>query len=584
MSGFSEPLASHGAWEYDLATRAVRWSDAMYRIHGVVREDFDAARDPIRELVHPGDVEEYTRIVQGAIESGSPFTVQHRIVRPDGAIRMVIVRGCLMAEAGGDGEGGPGRLVGTTQDVTGRTGHEEQLWHLANEDSLTGLFNRRRFLEELAREVAVARRTGEVGAVLMLDLDRFKEVNDSLGHMAGDMLIGQVADALRKRLRTTDTLARLGGDEFAVVLPACPPEKAKQVAVDLGVAVSAGAAITIAGRERRTTASIGIAPFGGRPDETADTLIVEADLAMYRAKRARRGTVEIFDEEMRAELAALLETEAELRNAIEHGELAVLFQPIASLADGAPVGCEALARWNHPVRGVVGPAEFIPVAEEYGLIGAIGELVLDVACAQAVEWRRRGRNLYVSVNVSPLQLVRDDIVGTVRAALDRTQLPPQLLCLEVTETALIDDARPMLPALRELKRLGVRIAIDDFGAGSSSFGLLRMLPLDLIKIDRVFIEGICERADDRAIAAAVISLAEELDLAVIAEGVEEERQHWELIELGCRFGQGYLYAPPGEADDLQLDGYSLAVQPGVGDPTQIREFMRQIGIPARVGA
>ena len=218
------------------------------------------------------------------------------------------------------------------------------------------------------------------------------------------------------------------------------------------------------------------------------------------------------------------------------------------------------------------------------MIGAIGELVLGVACDQAVKWRRRGQNLYVSVNVSPLQLIRDDIVGTVRDALERTNLPPQLLCLEVTETALIEDARPMLPALRELKNLGVRIAIDDFGAGSSSFGLLRMLPLDLIKVDRVFIQGIVERPDDRAITAAVISLAEELDIAVIAEGVEDERQHRELIELGCRFAQGYLYAPPAKAEDLQLEGYSLAVQPGVGDPTQIREFMRQIGIPARVGA
>ena len=296
MSGFSEPLASHGAWEYDLATQAISWSDAIYRIHGVAPGDFAAERDPIRALIHPADLEEYSRVIAEAIESGSPFTVQHRIVRPDGAVRVVIVRGCRMPDA----NGGPGRLLGTTQDVTGRTGHEEQLWHLANEDSLTGLFNRRRFLEELAREVAVARRTGEVGAVLMLDLDRFKDVNDSLGHMAGDMLIGQVADALRTRLRTTDTLARLGGDEFAVVLPACPPDEAQRVAHDLGRAVSEGAAISIAGRERRITASIGIAPFGARTAETADTLIVEADLAMYRAKRARRGTVETFDEEMRA--------------------------------------------------------------------------------------------------------------------------------------------------------------------------------------------------------------------------------------------------------------------------------------------
>jgi len=580
MSGFSEPVASHGTWEYDLASQAVRWSDTLYRIHGVVPEEFAAARDPIRELVHPADLEEYSRIVENAVESGSPFAVQHRIVRPDGAIRTLIVRGSLMADPGG----GPGKLIGTTQDVTGRTGYEEQLWHLANEDSLTGAFNRRRFLEELAREVAVAHRTGEVGALLILDLDRFKEVNDSLGHVAGDGVLTRVAAALHSRLRVTDTLARLGGDEFAIVLPSCRPVQACRVAAELATAVAAHASVQIAGHERPIAVSIGIAPFGARAGETAETLIAEADLAMYRVKRSPGLGIEVFDEEMRAELAAKLEIEAELRTAIENRQLRVVFQPIISYADGSPVGCEALVRWRHPVRGEVGPAEFIHVAEECGLIGALGEFVLGEACAQAMQWRRSGRNLSVSVNISPLQLVREDAVENVRRALRRTGLPPQLLCLEMTETAILADASPMVPAMRALKQLGIRLAIDDFGGGSSSFGLLRMLPFDLIKVDQVFIEGIAERADDRAITAAVISLAGELNLGVIAEGVEDERQHRELIELGCRFGQGYLYGRPKVAGELELEGYSLAVQPGIGDPTQIREFMRQIGIPARVRA
>jgi diguanylate cyclase (GGDEF)-like protein/PAS domain S-box-containing protein len=580
VSGFAEPSADHGTWEYEIATGSVRWSEAVHRIHGVIPGEFDLAHGTIRELIHPDDRSELDTTFFAAIESGSPFAVQHRVIRPDGAVRTLLVRGCRMD----DPEGGEGKMIGTTQDVTGRPGYEERLWHLANEDPLTGLFNRRRLLEELAREVAVAHRTRSVGAVLILDLDRFKEVNDSLGHMAGDMLLSRVAISLKERLRATDTLARLGGDEFAVVLPGCPPHEARRVAAELASSLAENATIRIAGRERRMTASIGIAPFGPRAGETADTLIVEADLAMYRAKREQRGGIELFDEEMRAELAARLETEAELRTALELSQLRVLYQPIASLADGAPVGCEALIRWIHPVRGVVSPMDFIPVAEEYGLIGEIGDFVISQACEQAMAWRRMGRNLYVSVNVSPLQLVRDDIVASVERTLRETRLPPPLLCLEMTETALIDDASAMLPALRGLRRLGVKLAIDDFGGGSSSFGLLRALPLDLIKVDRVFIEGVSERADDRAIVAAVISLAEELALTVIAEGVEEQRQHWELIELGCRYAQGYLYARPAPPQDLNLAGYSLAIPPGVGDPTSIREFMRQIGIPARVGA
>lgn len=576
MGGFSEPAADHGVWEWDLDVDAVTWSDALYRIHGVTPDEFTLTSEAAAGFVHADDQKMFREVLEGALARGGEGTVQYRIIRPDGAVRTLMTRFSVMPPE----REGLGRVVGVTQDVTGKLGLEEQLWHLANEDSLTGLLNRRRFLDELAREIAVAHRTGKLGAVLMLDLDQFKEVNDSLGHMAGDRLLIEVARGLRGRLRATDALARLGGDEFAVVLPACPPDEACRVAAELANAV--GTPIKIAGRPRRITASVGVAPFGARRDETADTLLVEADLAMYRAKTTRSGEIEVFDEAMRAELAARLTTEAELRAGIEEDELSVFYQPIASLVDGSPVGCEALVRWNHPARGLVPPAEFIPLAEEVGLIGAIGDRVLATACEQASAWRREGFNLYVSVNVSPLQLVHAEFADFVRDVLDATDLPAPLLCLEMTETALLEDAREMVPSLRALKDLGVRIAIDDFGGGSSSFGLLRMVPLDLIKVDRVFIEGISERPDDRAIVAAVISLAEELDLAVVAEGVEKERQHWDLRELGCLYAQGFLYAAPAPSDELDLGGYSLAVQPGVGDPSEIREFMRQIGIPANV--
>jgi diguanylate cyclase (GGDEF)-like protein len=438
-------------------------------------------------------------------------------------------------------------------------------------------------MEELTREVAVARRTAVPGAVLMLDLDRFKDINDSLGHVAGDNLLARVAEGLRRRLRSTDTLARLGGDEFAVVLPGCTPGEAREIGEQLLDAIGGGAGVRIAGRERRPSASVGIAPFGGSAEQDADGLLVEADLAMYRAKQEGAGRVEVFDEEMRAELAARVQIEGELREALDEKQLEVFYQPIVEMADGTPVGCEALVRWRHPRRGLTAPDQFVPVAEEHGLISRVGSHVLRKACLDARDWREAGHHAYVSVNVSPLQLVRGHMVREVSSILEETRLPAPLLCLEITETSLIDDAAMIAPALEEVRELGVRIAIDDFGGGTSSLSFLSILPIDIIKIDQLFVQSLARRRDDRAIVAAVISMAEELDLTVIAEGVEEELQHGELRELGCRLGQGYLYAKPGPVGSLSLDGYAAAGQPGVGDPSVIREFMRQIGIPAKVG-
>jgi predicted signal transduction protein with EAL and GGDEF domain len=400
--------------------------------------------------------------------------------------------------------------------------------------------------------------------------------------MAGDKLLVRVGDLLADRLRGTDRLARLGGDEFALILPRCDATEAREVSERLLVGLSAEAVVTIAGRERHVTASIGIAPFGGQTRGGADDLLVEADLAMYRGKQKGGDGVEVFDAKMRDELAARMQVELELREALDDDLLEAYYQPIVSLVDGSPVGAEALARWHHPSRGMVPPDEFIPIAEEHGLIGRIGEAILRQACDQAIAWRHAGSQAYVSVNVSPLELLQEDVVFRVQWALEKTMLPPPLLQLEVTETSLINDAAKISPALEGLRELGVRIAIDDFGGGTSSLAFLSALPIDVIKIDRLFIEGLVDRSHDRAIVAAVISLAQELDLSVIAEGVETERQHAELRELGCRYGQGFLYARPQPASELRLDGYTTSIQPGVGDPSVIREFMRQIGIPARI--
>jgi diguanylate cyclase (GGDEF)-like protein len=559
MREFTEPQHDHGAWEYEPDTHMTRWSSALYEIHGVERESFDPTAEAVSTLIHPDDRETYLAIVRDAIATRTPFACQHRIVRPDGETRVVILRGSFVEGF----EDTPDRLIGTTQDVTARADDEERLSHLANRDTVSCLYNRNRFMEELTREVAAGRRNGADGALLVLNLDRFADINSVLGHMAGDQLLRKVATVLRGRLRDTDTLARIGGDEFGMILPGCDPDAAGRVATQLIEAISYGASINAGGTERRCGGSIGMAFFGPAERRQADELLVEASLAMHRAKTNGRGHAQSFSEEMRAEQAVMLSTEDELRGAIGGHELRVQFQPIVSLEDGATIGCEALVRWEHPIRGTVGPGDFVSIAEETGLISKIGRIVLEQACRQAAQWKRHGRDLFVSVNISPRQLTRPDLVADISHALTTSGLPANNLCLEVTETALLRDPGPIVESLRRLKALGVRIAIDDFGAGASSFGLLRILPVDQIKIDHSFIQGLGDTTSDRAVVAAVVSLAKELGLSVIAEGVETQRQQAELRELGAELAQGFLYSPARNPEELQLDAFGATVLHGV---------------------
>ena len=556
--GFAEPRPDHGAWEYEPESGRTRWSDALYEIHGVERGSFDLAAENVGALIHPDDRDTYLAIIGDAIETRTPFACQHRIVRPDGETRILIVRGSFVEGL----DDAPDRLIGTTQDLTDRADEEDRLTHLANHDSVSGLYNRSRFMEELTREIATGRRSGVDGALLVLNMDRFADINNVLGHMAGDQLLRKVATVLRGRLRDTDTLARIGGDEFGMILPGCGPDAAGRVATQLIESVAANVTVTAGGTERRAGASVGMAFFGPSERRTAEDLLVEAELAVMRAKANGRGHAQAFSEEMRAEQAVSLSTEDELRGAIGGHELRVQFQPIVSLEDGATIGCEALVRWEHPIRGMVGPGDFVSIAEETGLISKVGRLVLESACRQGAQWRRRGRDLFVSVNISPRQLTRSDLAKDVSQALTSSGLPAECLCLEITETALLRDPGPVVESLRRLKDLGVRLAIDDFGAGASSFGILRILPIDQIKIDHSFIQGLGDTTSDRAVVAAVVSLAKELGLTVVAEGVETQRQQAELRDLGAELAQGFLYSPARNPEDLQLDAFGTTVVHG----------------------
>ena len=432
-----------------------------------------------------------------------------------------------------------------------RVGLEQQLADRALRDPLTGLPNRAVFLDRLDLALARAGRMGLSVAVLACDLDRFRSVNESFGHSAGDRLLAAVAGRLESGLRPGDTVARMGGDEFAVL------------GEDLD---GAGEAAEIARRVQETfaspfpldrndvwvTASTGVALAVGGGDP--DILLREANAAQERARGRGRGRVEVFDDAMRAAAPWHQATEHELRDAIGLGQLRLEYQPIVALASGEVVGAEALVRWDHPSRGLVGPMDFIPLAEESGLIEDLGRWVLQEACAQATAWQGLGTadgTLTLSVNASVQQFRDEGWPAEVAGVLSATGLPARRLVLEITESTLMDDNEVSGLRLQELRDLGVRLAVDDFGTGYSSLAYLRRMPVDFLKIDKSFVDGVTGDAHESALARAVVKLAATLGLAAIAEGIERPDQAEVLATLGCRYGQGLWLGPPMPADELE---------------------------------
>ncbi|MGQ0823501.1 MAG: PAS domain S-box protein [Actinomycetota bacterium] len=444
-----------------------------------------------------------------------------------------------------------------------RKAFEERLAHQSMHDPLTGLPNRLLFLDRLSLAVARCRRTHTQVAVLFLDLDRFKNVNDSVGHDAGDELLIAVARRLESVLRPGDTVARFGGDEFTILcedLPyANPREQAIEIAHRLLTAVAQP--FVVRGAETFVSASLGISIAAG--EERPEELLRDADAAMYHAKEAGRGRVEVFDDKMRERALERHATENALHRALERGEFSVFFQPVVSLRTARCVGAEALVRWQHPERGLIGPSEFVPLAEETGLVVELGAWVLEQAAQQLAQWQlEHDQPFVVSVNLSACQLAQPDLADNVAEIIDRTGILPSNLCLEITESVLMDDAEAVIAVIERVRALGIRLAIDDFGTGYSSLGYLKRFPVDLVKIDRSFVDGLGTDAGDAAIVSAVIGLAHALDLRVIAEGVETEPQLAELLALGCDEAQGYFFAPPQPIQDLRtLIGRNRAWRP-----------------------
>jgi diguanylate cyclase (GGDEF)-like protein/PAS domain S-box-containing protein len=468
---------------------------------------------------------------EGRLRNGE---LQVRVATGD--IRNVLVSADVV-----DFMGDPCALV-TFTDITDRKRYEARIEHLATHDELTGLPNRALMRDRIAQGLARARRAGLQVAVMFLDLDRFKVINDGYGHPFGDQLLRAVAQRLTELVREGDTVARLGGDEFLVLLLDLRRlADAYVVAQKILDALDGG--ISVGGRELHVNTSVGVALFP-QDGHDVDALITNADVAMYRAKELGGAVYQFFNSEMSRQTTRRVELETQLRGALARRELNLRYQPKVDLRSGRITGCEALLRWNHPA-GTVPPAQFVPVAEESGLIIPIGDWVLRSACAQVKAWHDEGLSAVpVAVNVSPRQFLRQDVVSWVMDALASTGLAPRLLELELTESLIAEDPDKVAAAMRQLRQHGVKFSIDDFGTGYSNLSYLKRFPVDSLKIDQSFVKNVGTAQDDEAISRAMISLAHGLRLKVIAEGVETEQQQDFLARHGCDEIQGHVFSPP----------------------------------------
>jgi len=521
-------------------------SSAVERVLG--RSAETRVGSPAFADVHDDDRESADRLLADVVKTpGAEASAELRQLHADGSYRWTEVQLKNLID-----DPAVAGVVANYRDVTQRRQLEQELRHQAFHDALTGLANRALFVDRLEHAMARTRGFARPLAVLFIDLDDFKTVNDSLGHSHGDALLVAVARRFQEVLRSGDTIARMGGDEFAVLVEDAvdgdaPADVAERIRQALQAPFGSGR------NDLFVRASIGMTAWHST-DETADDLIRNADIAMYTAKAGGKNRVEIYEPQMHAAAMTRLALRGDLERAMVRGEFYVVYQPIVRMSDGISVGVEALVRWRHPERGVVLPTEFIPLTEETGLIVALGRWVLEQACHQAKAWDRlprMPRQLGVNVNVSARQLDEATFVADVAAILRATRLPPQRLTLEFTENLLLRDTERAIEALHELKRLGVRLAIDDFGTGYSSLSYLRRLPVDELKIDRAFIAGINGSSKEQiAVVRSIVSLAETLQLDVVAEGIETNVQLAALRALDAHKAQGFLFSKPLTVEEL----------------------------------
>jgi diguanylate cyclase (GGDEF)-like protein/PAS domain S-box-containing protein len=533
--------ANDGLWDWNLKTGRIYFSPRWKYMLGCGESEIGDVPREWFDRVHPEDVDGLTAALMAHTEGRVPhFEHELRVRHQDGSYRWMLSRALAVRDDAGKAT----RIAGSQTDITARKLAEERLLHDAFHDALTGLRNRTLFIDRLARCLRRARHTdGPDFAVLFLDLDRFKVVNDSLGHLVGDQLLMAIARRLESCLRPSDTVARLGGDEFAILLDDIRDvTDATRVAERIHRELSQP--FQLGGQEVFTTASIGIAVSASHY-ERADDLLRDADMAMYRAKALGKARHEMYDTDMHARAVEVLQLESDLRRAVEGREFLVYYQPIVSLASGKLTGIEALLRWQHPQRGTLPAAEFLPLAEETGLIVPIGEWLLRTACGQVRQWQNEGHpELRVLINLSARQFQDPYLPGQIARVLEETGVAPAALQLEITESVAMRNIELSLATLEALHKMGVGISIDDFGTGYSSLSYLKRLPLDALKIDHSFVQHVTTNADDAAITESITGLAHSLGLKVIAEGVETAEQLAFLRSRRCDEIQGHLISPP----------------------------------------
>ena len=535
--------ANDGLWDWDLMSDRVYFSPRWKAMLGFAEAEVGECTEEWLERIHEDDRATFRVHLEHHLEGLTPhLQCEYRMRHRDGEYRWMLCRGIAVRGC----EGCAQRMAGSQTDIHERKQAEEQLYHDALHDALTGLPNRVLLMDRLERALERTRREpSAVCAVLFIDLDRFKNVNDSLGHLAGDHLLVECARRLMTDRRPGDTLARLGGDEFILLLEGVSGLE-DAVHVVERIQEQFAHAFEILGHDLYMAASIGVA-MGSKEYQRPEDLLRDADNAMYQAKARGKACYSVFDASMHTRAVAFLQVETSLRRAIDRQNFLIYYQPVVCLQSGELVGFEALLRWQHAERGLILPADFIPLAEETRLILRIGDWVLREACRQLQAWRRKQAGLervHIAVNVSSKQFSEENLVARVAGILTETGLPANSLVLEITESVIMENMELAAAKLRELRSLGIRISMDDFGTGYSSLSYLHRFPVDTLKIDQSFVRHMGEAGESVEIVRAILSLARTLHLDVVAEGTETQAQADILQSLGCPHSQGYLYSVP----------------------------------------
>jgi diguanylate cyclase (GGDEF)-like protein/PAS domain S-box-containing protein len=544
--------ANDGLWDWKIKTQEIYYSPRWKSMLGYEEAEIGNSPDEWFNRIHPEDLQRVQAELAAHVEGATPhFRSEYRMLHKDGKYAWMLSQGIIVQDHTGEVY----RMAGSQTDIQGRKHAEAQLMHDALHDSLTSLPNRVLFMDRLEHALEMTKRRSDyMFAVLFLDLDRFKVVNDSLGHQSGDQLLIALVKRLENCIRGADTLARLGGDEFAIILEDVRSiNDAKYVADRLQKQLALP--FNIQKQEIFSSVSIGIA-LSNNTYVSAQEVLRDADIAMYRAKAQGKACYEIFDPSMHTKAVTLLQLESDLRRATERQDLLIHYQPIVSLASGDIAGFEALLRWHHPERGWVKPGELIPVAEDTGLIVPIGYWVLREACRQLKIWQERFITkppLTVSVNLSGKQFKEANLLAQIQHIITETQIDPKTLKLEITESVIVENAEAAAETLSELRAMGVQIYIDDFGTGYSSLGYLHRFPLDALKIDRSFITNMCHETESAEIVQTIINLAQNLQIYIVAEGVETKEQWEQLRKIDSTggYGQGYYFSHPLSGNEVE---------------------------------